>query len=571
MTASTKNVSELSANPYVTSVGGTQFVPTYDANGNDVGNVPESAWNNGAGATGGGQSTLFAKPSYQNVVTPGDGVRDLPDVAMAASNATPGFFWVTDRSGVPEQTCCIGGTSISTPMWAAVSKLIAEIAGPPYRLGAMNPRIYQLGGLGNALSSGLRDVVMGNNSFNGVAGFTAAPGYDLASGWGSPDVQTFESAYLFATIPPTPSPAPTPSPNITFVGAGPLTDSTTALTTVTVALPSGVEAGDTMIAQIVVYDGTASDVPTRPSGWSSIRNDAVNGGNEATSWLYYKVAGANEPASYSWNISSNFAVAVMGAWRGTTLVPDRKFLRRNGGRQQSDHGLRSLTDSQPQSRVGGIFLRVPGSHCSNSDTVGSAKSALQPQFTKGRLCPRFRRPARALCQQRIADLSRNRQHRQHRGHRRHCGFGGDNGSSDAAGTRSDSDPDQYRNRERHRICHQHTDACSNSDAHCNRNGYRDSDGQRYRDCHHDSHNNRNPNCDCHPNAGSDRRQNRRPRVGQRGVGGYRRTNRQELQHQEFRKGKSHRKRRGADRPALASLGLHCQPTLIQYRARTIRP
>jgi hypothetical protein len=321
VTASTKNVSELSANPYVTSVGGTQFVPTYDANGNDVGNVPESAWNNGAGATGGGQSTLFAKPSYQNVVTPGDGVRDLPDVAMAASNATPGFFWVTDRSGVPEQTCCIGGTSISTPMWAAVSKLIAEIAGPPYRLGAMNPRIYQLGGLGNASSSGLRDVVMGNNSFNGVAGFTAAPGYDLASGWGSPDVQTFESAYLFATIPPTPSPAPTPSPNITFVGAGPLTDSTTALTTVTVALPSGVEAGDTMIAQIVVYDGTASDVPTRPSGWSSIRNDAVNGGNEATSWLYYKVAGANEPASYSWNISSNFAVAVMGAWRGTTLVP----------------------------------------------------------------------------------------------------------------------------------------------------------------------------------------------------------------------------------------------------------
>ena len=56
-------------------------------------------------------------------------------------------------------------------------------------------------------------------------------------------------------------------------------------------------------------------------GWTSIRHDAVNSGNKATSWLYYKIAGANEPASYGWNISSNWAAGVMGAWRGASTSP----------------------------------------------------------------------------------------------------------------------------------------------------------------------------------------------------------------------------------------------------------
>ena len=70
-----------------------------------------------------------------------------------------------------------------------------------------------------------------------------------------------------------------------------------------------------------VYDGSGSDVPTPPSGWTAIRHDAVSNGNKITSWLYYKVAGANEPASYGWNISSNFAAGVMGAWRGAAVSP----------------------------------------------------------------------------------------------------------------------------------------------------------------------------------------------------------------------------------------------------------
>ena len=60
---------------------------------------------------------------------------------------------------------------------------------------------------------------------------------------------------------------------------------------------------------------------TAPNGWTSIRHDAATDGNKATSWLYYKVAGANEPASYGWNISSNWAAGAMGAWRGASSSP----------------------------------------------------------------------------------------------------------------------------------------------------------------------------------------------------------------------------------------------------------
>ena len=314
--ATSQNVSELSANPNVTAVGGTQFVPNYDAQGNDVGNVPESAWSDATGATGGGKSSIFPKPSFQSAVTPNDGLRDVPDVALGASMLNPGFFWVDDHLGAATEACCIGGTSISTPVWAGISKLIAQLAGS--RLGNMNARIYQLGAFGDVTKSGLRDVVSGNNSFNSVAGFNAGPGYDLTTGWGSPDVQKFESAFLFA---PTPVPTATPTTSITFLGHSPLTDSASALTTVTISLPPGVKAGDTLIAQIVIHDGTGADVPTAPSGWSSVRHDAINSGNQATSWLYDKVAGASEPASYGWQISSNFAVGVMGAWRGATSLP----------------------------------------------------------------------------------------------------------------------------------------------------------------------------------------------------------------------------------------------------------
>jgi hypothetical protein len=126
---------------------------------------------------------------------------------------------------------------------------------------------------------------------------------------------------------PTSTPTPAPQPpsssggSITFVGTSPISDNSSAVSTVAIGLPLGVQSGDVLIAQIVVYDGTASDVPTAPKGWTAIRDDAVNSGDKATSWLYYHIAGSNEPAFYSWSIVPNWAAGAMGAWRGASNTP----------------------------------------------------------------------------------------------------------------------------------------------------------------------------------------------------------------------------------------------------------
>ncbi len=222
--ATSRNVNELGADPNVTSVGGTEFIPNFDANGNNVGNVPESAWNDGSGASGGGASAVYVKPSYQSGTgVPADGRRDVPDVALIASPNSPGTFMAYDQSCGPMGNTCtgagpvgfvvIGGTSLSAQAWAGISKLIAQIMGS--RPGPLNPRIYALAKAGLA-ASGFRDVTTGNNNFNGVAGFSADVGFDLTTGWGTVDIKTFAHAYAAGATPsPTPTSRPTPTPTAT--------------------------------------------------------------------------------------------------------------------------------------------------------------------------------------------------------------------------------------------------------------------------------------------------------------------------------------------------------------------
>ncbi|HKN10413.1 MAG TPA: hypothetical protein VJ376_13150, partial [Pseudomonadota bacterium] len=190
-----RNVNEMSADPNVTSVGGTEFNPTYNSSGNDVGFVAEKVWNQASiGASGGGESAYFKKPSYQIGKTPAtDKNRDVPDVSMIAG--LPGVFLGDDSTcltlegcgpgGVSEVDCCWGGTSLATPVFAGVVKLWNQKQGK--RSGNIN-----LGASGLYASQvGLREVKSGNNSFNGVTGFSAVAGYDRATGWGTADIAKF--------------------------------------------------------------------------------------------------------------------------------------------------------------------------------------------------------------------------------------------------------------------------------------------------------------------------------------------------------------------------------------------
>jgi subtilase family serine protease len=212
--ATSRHANELGASSHLTSVGGTKFDPNYDASGNDVGHVAEAAWDDeaeGGGATGGGPSAFFAKPSYQKGTgVPADGQRDTPDISLIASNLHPGVFLGVDNSGSPAIACCIGGTSLSAPLFAGVTKLIAQKK--KSRPGNLNPRLYQLAA-GGLAAAGIRDVTTGNNNFNGVTGFTAGTGFDLTTGWGTVDMATFVNAFV-ATV-PTPTPKPTSAPTHT--------------------------------------------------------------------------------------------------------------------------------------------------------------------------------------------------------------------------------------------------------------------------------------------------------------------------------------------------------------------
>ncbi|MGA7930740.1 MAG: hypothetical protein WCA20_32685 [Candidatus Sulfotelmatobacter sp.] len=103
--------------------------------------------------------------------------RNGPDVS---ANANFTFYVCADQQACTSNYW--GGTSFASPMWAGYLALVNEQAAskgdkPP---GFINPTIYRLG-LGSGYSADFHDITVGNN------GFPATKGYDLASGWGSPN------------------------------------------------------------------------------------------------------------------------------------------------------------------------------------------------------------------------------------------------------------------------------------------------------------------------------------------------------------------------------------------------
>jgi len=184
-----------SSDPLVTSVGGSQLY--LDNAGNRL--QPDSVWNDGIGAGGGGESAVFSRPLFQAGVRGVVGShRGTPDISMSA--AVNGGCWVymsfagIETPGVSDPGWYIfGGTSEATPIFSGIVALADQVAG--HRLGLVNPALYALGAAsGHGVNTGLVDITAGNNSFNGVTGFNAGPGYDLASGWGTINAARFVPA-----------------------------------------------------------------------------------------------------------------------------------------------------------------------------------------------------------------------------------------------------------------------------------------------------------------------------------------------------------------------------------------
>jgi hypothetical protein len=177
------------ASGYVVCVGGTTLNLQFDGSGNATQYLGETVWNNhltgsNFAASGGGKSKYVTKPDFQSGPgVPADGQRDVPDVAAVGDPGGPGALLVLN--GVIDNYT-YGGTSLGTPMWGGVFALVNQYASVG-GVGWANPRLYQIGSA-QQLGTGpqvFHDVTIGNNSASTVTGFSAGPGFDLATGWGS--------------------------------------------------------------------------------------------------------------------------------------------------------------------------------------------------------------------------------------------------------------------------------------------------------------------------------------------------------------------------------------------------
>jgi kumamolisin len=182
-----------SASPFALSCGGTSLITANNAisaesvwNQNQADLSPDAGPDGSFGSGGGGVSGAFPLPGYQQQANvPGSlnptgfKGRGVPDVTGDGDPNT-GYDILVDGNKVQE-----GGTSAVAPLWAALVAIINQKLNG--RVGFVNPQLYAL----PAGSGAFHDISVGNNrvsfqQFENV-GYDAGPGWDAASGLGSPD------------------------------------------------------------------------------------------------------------------------------------------------------------------------------------------------------------------------------------------------------------------------------------------------------------------------------------------------------------------------------------------------
>jgi len=166
----------------IVQVGGTTLTT-----GSGASYSSETVWNWGHGSgSGGGISTFYSIPSWQQTVSMANNqgsttMRNLPDVALTADNV-----YQTYNNG---SAGAVGGTSCAAPLWAAFTALAnqrAASAGKP-PVGFLNPALYTIG-QGPNYNACFRDITTGNNTWTrSRSQFYAVTGYDLCTGWGTPN------------------------------------------------------------------------------------------------------------------------------------------------------------------------------------------------------------------------------------------------------------------------------------------------------------------------------------------------------------------------------------------------
>jgi hypothetical protein len=304
--------------PLITDVGGTDLT-TVSAGGPWQSEV---AW---PGSSGGISTNGFAIPGYQVPVIDSANqgsttLRNLPDVAAEAN---------TDNIFCANGGCFegVGGTSLSAPRWAGFLALANEQAnGTP--IGFLNPTIYAIGE-GTSYDADFHDITSGNNDNGNGTSFNAVTGYDLVTGWGSPNGQSLLNALGPAPSASAPNFALAPSPatlNLTQGNSGSSTIAVNAingfsgpinLTVTILGSPAGVTAS--LSSTSIVGSGssilTVSTTNATPGGNFPIVVTGTGGGLSQAAYVTLALPGFSLVVPNGGNVFVNQA-----ATKGSTIA-----------------------------------------------------------------------------------------------------------------------------------------------------------------------------------------------------------------------------------------------------------
>ena len=161
--------------PYVIAVGGTVLVTSSPGGPWKS----ETGWKNSAGMPSPNGVPIPSWQQTPGVITSSNHgsttLRNIPDVS-SESNAS--------QYMCAQGICAThgGGTSYAAPLWASLIAMVNEQAaanGEP-TVGFIDPVLYAIG-LGSDFTTDFHDITKGSNG-----GYSAVVGYDLVTGWGSP-------------------------------------------------------------------------------------------------------------------------------------------------------------------------------------------------------------------------------------------------------------------------------------------------------------------------------------------------------------------------------------------------
>ncbi len=194
-------VNALASTPWNTSVGVAALSTSSSGSAGLAGWSPSSAAEP-AFAGGGGRSDLYEAPAWQPLPALSDSARYarlLPDIALptaadGGSNRGLVFCLGSPAGGSECHAVRSGGSAVAVALFAGVAAVIAQKNGPQ---GNLAPQLYELSrrnGVFDDVQAGSARLFCAPGSSgcdaSGQIGFTAAAGYDMATGLGSVNAQS---------------------------------------------------------------------------------------------------------------------------------------------------------------------------------------------------------------------------------------------------------------------------------------------------------------------------------------------------------------------------------------------